>query len=113
MSKIGAAFLTGALLVSTPVASMAAPAADTLRHISRDAAWGCRDKNDVINLLFLGLSASYDTQLASALADGRCVSFKQGEDVTILDGADHGLVRVQRGGAEQPVVYWTALRNLD
>jgi hypothetical protein len=112
MSNFGAAFLTSALLVATPIASMPAPAADAPRNITREAAWGCRDKNDVINLLFLGLSTSFDTQLASALADGRCVSFKRGEDVMILDEADHGLVKVRRGSAE-PVVYWTPLRNFN
>ena len=113
MSNFGAVFLTGALLVATPIASMPAPAAEAPRHITGDTAWGCRDKNDVIDLLFQGLSTSFDTQLASALADGRCVSFKLGEDVTLLEGADHGLVRVQRGGAAEPVVYWTPLRNLN
>ena len=113
MSKLGALILSGVMLVATPLAATPASAAEEAPHrIARDAAWGCRDMNDVIDLLFLGLSTSFDNKLASALADGRCVYFKPGEDVTILEKVGHGLVKVQRGGAE-PVIYWTPLRNVN
>jgi hypothetical protein len=113
MSKFGAAFLTVTMLATTPIAAVAAPAADAPYKITRDAAWGCRDKHDVFNLLFLGLSTSFDDRLADALADGRCVYFKPGEDVTIIEqSTSHGLVKVQRGGAE-PATYWILQRNLN
>ena len=112
MSKLGAAFLTASLIAATPLTATAAPATQAPHQIARDAAWGCRDQNEVIDLLFLGLSTSFDTTLASALADGRCVYFKPGENVTILEDAGHGLVKIERGGPT-PVVYWTSLRNLD
>jgi hypothetical protein len=113
MSKFGAAFLTASMLAMTPLAAVAAPAADTPQKISRDAAWGCRDKHDVFDLLFLGLSTSFDDRLADALADGRCVYFKMGEDVTIIEqSTSHGLVKVQRGGT-QPATYWILQRNLN
>jgi hypothetical protein len=113
MSKVGAAFLTVSLLAMTPLAASAAPVADAPHKITRDAAWGCRDKHDVFNILFLGLSTSFDDRLADALASGRCVYFKPGEDVTVIDQtASHGLVKVQRGGAE-PAAYWTPQRNLN
>ena len=113
MSKLGAIFLTGVMLAATPLTAMPAAAAEAPHRISHDAAWGCRDKHEVFDLLFLGLSTSFDDQLAKALADGRCVYFKSGESVTIIeDTASHGLVKVQRGGA-QPVTYWTAVRNVD
>jgi hypothetical protein len=110
MSKIGAAFLTALLLATTafpgPLAAAEAP-----HRTAREAAWGCRDKGDLLNLLFLGLSTSFDTKLAVALADGRCVYFNPGEDIVVLDPVEHGVVRVQRGGAA-PAVYWTPLRNV-
>jgi hypothetical protein len=113
MSKLGAVFLTGLLLSATSVTATSALAATQAPHrIARDAAWGCRDKNDVVDLLFLGLSTSFDTKLASALADGRCVYFAPGENVTILEDGGHGLVKVERGGAA-PVAYWTPLRNVN
>lgn len=115
MSKLGAAFLTGVLLAAAPAPASVSPslAAEAAPHrIARDAAWGCRDKHELFNLLFLGLSTSFDTKLAEALADGRCVYFDPGETVTILeDSGSHGLVKVERGGA-QPVAYWTPLRNI-
>jgi len=107
MSKLGAAFLTALLLSTAPLVAAEAP-----HRIAHEAAWGCRDKNDLIDLLFLGLSTSFDLKLATALADGRCVYFTPGENVTILEGGGHGLVKVERGGAA-PVAYWTALRNVD
>jgi hypothetical protein len=112
MSRLGAVFLTIVMLAAAPPAS--APAMAEVPHkIARDAAWGCRDKHQVFNLLFLGLSTGFDDRLAAALADGSCVYFKPGEDVTIIDQTNsHGLVKVQRGGAE-PVTYWTQLRNVD
>jgi hypothetical protein len=113
MSKFGAAFLTAAMLTITPLAAVAAQRADAPYKITRDAAWGCRDKHDVFNLLFLGLSTSFDDRLADALADGRCVYFKPGEDVIIIEqSVSHGLVKVQRGGAE-PATYWLLQRNLN
>ncbi|HXO01535.1 MAG TPA: hypothetical protein VN900_05720 [Stellaceae bacterium] len=112
MSKIGAAFLTGALLVATPLVSAALAAEEAPHRIAHEAAWGCRDKNDLIDLLFLGLSTSFDDRLAAALAEGRCVYFAPGESVTILKDGGHGLVKVQRGGAV-PVAYWTPLRNVN
>jgi hypothetical protein len=87
-------------------------AIDVPHHIAHDAAWGCRDKSDLINLLFLGLSTSFNTQLNSAVADGRCAYFAPGESVSIIESGERGLVRVHRGGAA-PVSYWTPLRNLE
>ena len=113
MSRFGVAFLTASLFVTAPLAAVAAPAADPPHKIARDAAWGCRDKHDVFNLLFLGLSTSFDDRLADALADGRCIYFKPGEDVTIIElSASHGVVKVQRGGT-QPATYWILQRNLN
>jgi hypothetical protein len=112
MSKLGAAFLTGAMLVSASLSAAQLAAVDVPHHIARDAAWGCQDKTDLINLLFLGLSASFDNQLAQAIADGRCAYFEPGENVTIMEDAGQGLVKVQRGGAT-PVTYWTPLRNVN
>jgi len=113
MSKLGAVFLTGLVLSASPIAAPPAAAAEAPHKISREAAWGCRDKHDVFDLLFLGLSTSFDSELAQALAEGRCVYFTPGEDVTILDdSSSHGLIKVQRGGA-QPVTYWTPVRNID
>ena len=110
MSKIGAAFLTTVMLASTP--QFTSPAAAEAPHqIAAPAAWGCRDKNDLIDLLFLGLSTSFDLKLSGALADGRCVYFTAGENVTILEDGGHGLVRVRRGAA--PVAYWTPVRNVN
>jgi hypothetical protein len=111
MSKLGAVFLAAAMLAATPAISPAS-AAEAPHRIAHDPAWGCRDKGDLYDLLFLGLSASFDSKLASALADGRCVSFTPGESVTILEPAGHGIIQVQRGGAT-PVAYWTAVRNID
>jgi len=118
MSKLGAVFLISLTLAATPLA--AAPvsadqmaAVDVPHHIARDAAWGCRDKHDVFDLLFLGLSTSFDSKFVQALGDGRCDYFTPGEDVTILEDGGHGLVKVQlQRGAAEPVVYWTPLRNV-
>jgi hypothetical protein len=114
MTKLGAVFLTGVVLTTTPM-MMATPsaAAEAPHRIARDAAWGCRDKHDVFNLLFLGMSTSFDSKLAQALSDGSCVFFKSGENVTIIeDTSSHGLVKVQRDSAE-PATYWTPLRNVN
>ena len=73
---------------------------------------GDQAEADVIDLLFLGISANFDGKLAAALADGRCVTFKSGENVVIVDPGANGLVRVQRLGAS-PVAYWTVSRNLN
>jgi len=110
MSKVGAAFLGVSLLAASPVGVAAAPAADVPHHIA-GAAWGCRDKSDLIDLLFLGLSTSFASKLESAVADGRCAYFTPGETVTILEPGGQGIVKVQRGGS--PVVYWTPLRNVE
>lgn len=118
MSRVGAVFLTALTLAATPVAAQtvtaATPAAATVvpHHIAREAAWGCRDKGDVLELLFQAISANFDSKLAAALADGRCVVFKSGEDVLIVEPGDNGLVKVQRPGA-LPVAYWTAARNVN
>jgi len=113
MSKFGAAFLTASMLAMTPLAAVAAPAAATPHKNTRHAAWGCRDKHEVFNLLFLGLSTSFDDRLADALASGRCVYFNLGEDVTVIEqSASHGVVKVERGGAE-PATYWILQRNLN
>jgi hypothetical protein len=116
MSRLGAALLTASILAATPVAAetttAATPAAAPAPHrIAREAAWGCREKNDVIDLLFQGMSVTFDGKLATALADGRCVVFKSGEDIVIVEPDANGLVRVQRPGAS-PVAYWTASRNV-
>lgn len=112
MSKLGALFLTTVMLAAVPVAGASA-AAEAPHKIARDTAWGCRDKHQLFNLLFLGLSTSFDDRLAAALADGSCVYFKPGEDVTIIDQTNsHGLVKIRRGAAE-PVTYWTQVRNID
>lgn len=111
MSKLGAAFLSVSLLAATPIAAIAAPAADVPHHIAGGIAWGCRDKSDLIDLLFLGLSTSFASKLESALADGRCAYFTPGEAVTVVERGGQGLVKVQRGGS--PVSYWTPLRNVE
>jgi hypothetical protein len=120
MSRVGAAFLTALTLAATAPIPLAAAettaaipvaATEAPHRIARDAAWGCRDKNDVIDLLFQAISASFDGKLAAALADGRCVTFKPGEDVVIVEPGANGLVRVQRPGAP-PVAYWTVSRNV-
>jgi hypothetical protein len=118
MSKFGAVFLTG-LIFATPVlaaapppAAPAMPPAVAAHHIGGSAAWGCRAKHDVFDILFLGLSANFDTKLADALTDGRCVFFQSGETVTIIESTgSHGLVKVQRG--TEPATYWTPLRNIE
>lgn len=112
MSKLGVVFLAGLMLASTPQFATATPAAEPMHRIAGSAAWGCRDKNDLIDLLFLGISTSFDLKLSKALADGRCAYFHVGEDVRILESNGHGLVRVERGGAT-PVSYWTPLRNVN
>jgi hypothetical protein len=111
MSKLGAAFLTASILATTPLFPSVS-AAEVPHRIARDAAWGCRDKNDLLNLLFLGISTSFDTKLAVALAEGRCIYFNPGEDVVVVDPGEKGLIRVQRGGAA-PAVYWTPARNVN
>jgi len=108
MSQIGAVFLTALMLAATP----AAAAEEVPHRIARDAAWGCRDKGDVIDLLFLGMSVTFDGKLAHALADGRCVYFTAGEDVVVVDPGSNGLVKVRRLGAT-PAAYWTQARNLN
>ncbi|HWD58824.1 MAG TPA: hypothetical protein VG308_11120 [Stellaceae bacterium] len=121
MSKLGAMFLTGTILVAIPLAAAPppvevapAPAAAAPHHIGRSAAWGCRDKGELIDLLFLGLSTSFDLKLSSALAEGRCAYFTDGEGVTIVESSGHGLVKVkvERAGAA-PEIYWTPLRNVE
>jgi len=112
MSRIGAAFLTAAILAATAPIPPAAAAEQAPHKITRATAWGCRDKGDVINLLFQGLSAGFDNQLAAAIADGRCVSFTAGEPVMVVEAGTNGLVRVERPGAP-PAQFWTVSRNLD
>lgn len=116
MSKLGAAFLAAAMIAASPTLSTAS-AAEAPYRISHSPAWGCRDKGDLYNLLFLGISASFDTQLAAALADGRCVAFAPGESVTVVERGAHGIVKVQRGVATTvstaAVGYWTLARNVD
>lgn len=112
MSKLGAAFLCVSLLVAPLAAGSAAAAEASSRHIAQGAAWGCRDKGDLIDLLFQGLSASFSSKLESAVADGRCAYFKSGDTVTILEDSGHGIVRVQVRGAS-PAAYWTPLRNVE
>lgn len=112
MSKLGAAFLGLSLVAATPLPAAPAPPAATPHHIAQSAAWGCRDKHQVFNLLFLGLSTSFDMKLATALADGSCVVFQSGETVTILEGTgSHGLVKVRRG--TDPTTYWTPVSNVE
>src|SRR6185437_9733197 len=99
-------------------ATLAMPAAAEAPHrISHSPAWGCRDKGDLYNLLFLAISASFDTQMAAALADGRCVAFAPGERVSVVDQGSRGIVKVERGGVAQVSTasngYWTLARNLD
>jgi len=113
MSKLGAVFLTTGMLAAVPLAAPPVAAAEAPHKIARAAAWGCREKHEVFDLLFLGLSTAFDDRLAAALANGRCVYFNPGEDVTIIeDSGSHGVVKVRRGGAE-PATYWTPLRNID
>ena len=115
MSKLGAALLSLSLLAATPLPSPPAAAADASHHIAQSvsAAWGCHSKRQTFDLLFMGLSASFDTKRASALEDGSCVFFQPGETVTILGGTgSHGLVKIQRGGA-MPASYWTPARNVE
>ncbi len=106
MSRIATAL--SALLMFAAVPAMAAEAP---HGIARDGAWGCRDRGEMLDLLFLGISASFDTKLASALAEGRCVLFNPGEEVVIVETGQRGILQVQRGGAV-PAVYWTAARNV-
>jgi hypothetical protein len=115
MSKLGAVFLSGLILTAPALAAApSAVAPDAPRHISGAAAWGCRDKGELIDLLFLGLSTSFDLKLASALAEGRCAYFTAGENVTVIENAGHGLVKVkvERPGAPLDS-YWTPLRNVE
>ena len=116
MSKLGAAFLAASMLAATPAISPAS-AAEGPHRISHSPAWGCGDKGDLYNLLFLGISASFDTQLSAALADGRCISFAPGESVTVIGEAGPSIVKVQRGMATTvstaPQGYWTLKRNID
>lgn len=113
MSKLGAVFLSVSLLTAAPSATALAAATEAPHHIAQgNTAWGCRDKGDLLNLLFLGLSASFDNKLATALADGRCGYFKPGESVTIIEDGGQGIVKVQRGGATT-ITYWTTLRNVE
>jgi len=111
MTKFAVAAATAALLTATTPALPVAAAEPDTHTITREAAWGCRDRGDVINLLFLGLSTTFDATLASALADGRCVSFTTGESVAIVDRGSNGLVRIARPG-EPTASYWTPARNL-
>jgi hypothetical protein len=112
MSRFGAVFLAAAMLAAVAPLPPALAAEQAPHRITRDAAWGCRDKGDVINLLFQGLSVSFDGKLAAALADGRCVSFTPGESVMLIESGANGLVRIERPGAP-PAQYWTVSRNLD
>jgi hypothetical protein len=116
MSKLGAVFLSALMLAAAPLVPLPAHAAEAAPHkikLEAAAAWGCRAKHDVFDLLFLALSTSFDDRLATALADGRCIFFSPGEAVMIIENSgSHGLVKVQRGGAE-PVTYWTPLRNVE
>lgn len=117
MSRVGAAFLTALTLASTPVvaetvAQTPVAATEAPHRIAREAAWGCRDKGDVLDLLFQGISVTFDNKLAAALADGRCVVFKPGEDIEIIEPAANGLVRVHRPGPSA-VAYWTPARNVN
>jgi hypothetical protein len=106
MSRLATAL--SALLIFAAVPAMAAEAP---HGIARDGAWGCRDRGEMLDLLFLGISASFDTKLASALAEGRCVLFNPGEEVVIVETGQRGILQVQRGGAA-PAVYWTSARNV-
>jgi len=63
MSKIGAAFLIALWLAA---GSAAAAEVTVPHHVTHGAAWGCSDKNELIDLLFLGLSASFDDKLAGS-----------------------------------------------
>jgi hypothetical protein len=112
MFKLGAAFLAAAALAATSPIPPAAAAEQVPHKIVREAAWGCRDKGDVIDLLFQGISVTFDSRLATAIADGKCVAFAPGEDVVIVDPGANGLIKVVRPGAS-PVAYWTASRNLN
>jgi hypothetical protein len=112
MSRFGAAILTASMLAATAPAPLALAAEEAPHKITHEAAWGCRDKTDLIDLLFLGISATFDNQLATALADGRCVYFTAGESVVIVDPGANGLVKVERPGAS-PAEYWTQSRNLN
>jgi hypothetical protein len=108
MSRFGAAFLIAATLAATPAA-----AAEQVPHkITGSGAWGCRDKGDLVDLLFLGISVTFQAKLEAAIAEGRCVTFALGESVIIVEQGDHGIVKVQRGGAT-PAVYWTTTRYLN
>jgi hypothetical protein len=111
MSKLGAAFLAAVVLAAAPVSTAPVSAAEVPHRIARDAAWGCRDKSDLLDLLFLGLSTSFDTKLAIALAEGRCIYFNSGEDVVVVEPGEKGLIQVQRTGAA-PATYWTPSRNI-
>ena len=112
MSKIGAAFLTALAFAATSPIPLAAAAEQVPHKIVRDAAWGCRDKGDVIDLLFQGISVTFDSRLATAIADGKCVAFAPGENVVIVEPGANGLVKIARPGV-WPATYWTASRNLN
>jgi hypothetical protein len=62
MPKLGAVVLTTLMLATTPVVAAPVTSAEVPHRIARDVAWGCRDKNDLIDLLFLGLSTSFDSR---------------------------------------------------
>jgi len=107
MSKIGAAFLTAVMLAATPLAAAEAP-----HRITNSGGWGCRDKNELIDLLFLGISVTFQAKLATAISEGRCVNFAPGESVVIVERGDNGIIKVERGGVT-PAVYWTTTRYVN
>jgi hypothetical protein len=112
MSKLGAVFLGVSLVTAAPLATASAAATEAPHHIMQGTAWGCRDKGDLMDLLFLGISTSFDNKLATELADGRCGYFKPGEAVTIIENGGQGIVKVLRAGPA-PATYWTPLRNVE
>jgi len=106
MRRVAAALIATGLLAAAP------GLAQTARQIVRSGAFGCQDKAELVNLLFLGVSAAFDNQLATAIADGTCIIFTVGESVVALDQDAHGILQVRRAGAV-PVAYWTPARNVN
>jgi hypothetical protein len=102
--------LVGALCAAALLAACSANAQGE-RQIARDGAWGCRDRQDTVDLLFLGISAAFDTKLAHEIALGLCGYFKAGENVVVVDKDPLGLVKVRRT-ASPGVPLWTPSQNL-
>jgi hypothetical protein len=107
MRKLGTALAALALLAACSI--LAKPPQS---QIVSAGLWGCRDRATVVDLLFLGSSAAFDSRLAHALGDGTCVAFAADENVAVVAKRDSfGLLKVQRLDKAQ-IAYWTQSQNV-